>query len=35
MKGTIARAIVDFSPHMAAYLPCRIALVEKVDGLWI
>jgi uncharacterized protein (DUF302 family) len=31
----IARAMVDFSPHMAAYLPCRIALLEKEDGLWI
>jgi uncharacterized protein (DUF302 family) len=30
-----ARAMVDFSPHMAAYLPCRIAVVEKKDGLWI
>ncbi|HYD61604.1 MAG TPA: DUF302 domain-containing protein [Noviherbaspirillum sp.] len=30
-----ARAMVDFSPHMAAYLPCRIAVVEKEDGLWI
>lgn len=32
---TVARAMVDFSPHMAAYLPCRIALVEKEDGLWM
>jgi uncharacterized protein (DUF302 family) len=32
---TIARAMVDFSPHMAAYLPCRIAVLEKEDGLWI
>ncbi|RJF91780.1 DUF302 domain-containing protein [Noviherbaspirillum saxi] len=30
-----ARAMVDFSPHMAAYLPCRIAVVEKEDGLWL
>lgn len=30
-----ARAMIDFSPHMAAYLPCRIAVVEKEDGLWI
>lgn len=30
-----ARAMVDFSPHMAAYLPCRIAVVEKDDGYWI
>jgi uncharacterized protein (DUF302 family)/uncharacterized protein YceK len=32
---TTARAMVDFSPAMAAYLPCRIAVVEKEDGLWI
>lgn len=32
---TVARAMIDFSPHMAAYLPCRIALVEKEDGLWL
>lgn len=32
---TIARAMVDFSPHMAAYLPCRISLLEKEDGLWL
>lgn len=31
----IARKIVDFSPHMAAYLPCRITLLEKEDGLWL
>lgn len=30
-----ARKMVDFSPHMAAYLPCRITLVEKDDGLWM
>jgi uncharacterized protein (DUF302 family) len=30
-----ARKMVDFSPHMAAYLPCRITLVEKEDGLWL
>jgi uncharacterized protein (DUF302 family) len=27
--------MVDFSPHMAAYLPCRISIVEKEDGLWL
>ena len=32
---TTARRMVDFSPHMAAYLPCRISLVEKDDGLWM
>lgn len=30
-----ARIMVDFSPHMAAYLPCRITVVEKEDGLWL
>lgn len=30
-----ARMMVDFSPHMAAYLPCRLTVVEKEDGLWI
>lgn len=30
-----ARAIVDFSPAMAAFLPCRFAVVEQQDGLWI
>jgi uncharacterized protein (DUF302 family) len=27
--------MVDFSPHMAAYLPCRVTVVEKEDGLWL
>lgn len=31
----VARAMVDFNPVMAAFLPCRIALVEKADGLWL
>ncbi|RJG07879.1 DUF302 domain-containing protein [Noviherbaspirillum cavernae] len=31
----VARAMVEFSPHMAAYLPCRITVLEKEDGLWI
>lgn len=30
-----ARLMVDFSPHMAAYLPCRITVVERDDGLWM
>ena len=30
-----AREMVDFSPHMAAYLPCRVSVVEKEDGLWL
>jgi uncharacterized protein (DUF302 family) len=30
-----ARKMVDFSPHMAAYLPCRVSVVEQADGLWM
>jgi uncharacterized protein (DUF302 family) len=30
-----ARKMVDFSPHMAAYLPCRISVAEREDGLWM
>lgn len=30
-----ARQMIDFSPHMAAFLPCRISVVEQDDGLWI
>jgi len=30
-----ARAIVDFNPAMAAFLPCRIAVVEQDDGFWL
>lgn len=30
-----ARMMVDFSPHMGAFLPCRLTVVEKEDGLWI
>lgn len=32
---TTARMMVDFSPAMAAFLPCRIVIVEKEDGLWL
>ena len=32
---TTARTMVDFSPNMAAYLPCRLTVVERDDGLWI
>ena len=32
---TTARKMVDFSPHMSAYLPCRVTVVEKEDGLWL
>lgn len=30
-----AKKMVDFSPAMAAYLPCRVTLVEQADGLWL
>lgn len=30
-----ARQMVDFSPSMAAFLPCRVSVVEQDDGLWI
>lgn len=30
-----ARLMVDFSPAMAAFLPCRVTVVEQSDGLWI
>ena len=30
-----ARLMVDFSPAMAAFLPCRITVVEQADGLGI
>jgi uncharacterized protein (DUF302 family) len=30
-----ARKMVDFSPNMAAFLPCRITVVEREDGLWL
>lgn len=30
-----ARKMVDFAPNMAAYLPCRVVVVEKADGMWI
>ncbi len=30
-----ARMMVDFSPAMAAFLPCRIVVAEKEDGLWL
>jgi uncharacterized protein (DUF302 family) len=32
---TIAQRMVTFSPHMSAYLPCRITVLEKEDGLWM
>jgi uncharacterized protein (DUF302 family) len=30
-----AKLMVEFSPHMGAYLPCRLTVVERDDGLWI
>lgn len=30
-----ARMMVDFRPALAAFMPCRIAVVEQTDGLWI
>lgn len=30
-----ARQMVSFSPSMAAFLPCRISVVEQDDGYWI
>lgn len=30
-----ALEIVNFSPAMAAYFPCRVVLLEKDDGLWL
>ncbi|MEY4906720.1 MAG: hypothetical protein RL260_438 [Pseudomonadota bacterium] len=30
-----ARQMLDFSPAMAAYLPCRITVMERNDGLWL
>ncbi len=30
-----ARKMIDFSPAMAGFLPCRVSIVEKEDGLHI
>ncbi|TCS97493.1 uncharacterized protein (DUF302 family) [Tepidimonas ignava] len=32
---TIARRMADFSPAMSAYMPCRVSLVERPDGLYL
>lgn len=32
---TIALRMLEFSPAMAAYLPCRVTLMEREDGLWL
>lgn len=32
---SVAKQFIYFSPHMAAFMPCRIALVENEDGLWL
>jgi uncharacterized protein (DUF302 family) len=30
-----ARRMLDFSPAMAAYLPCRVTVMERDGGLWL
>lgn len=30
-----ARKMIDFAPNMGAYLPCRVTIVEKADGLYL
>jgi uncharacterized protein (DUF302 family) len=30
-----ARRMLDFSPAMAAYLPCRVTVMAREDGLWL
>lgn len=30
-----ARRMLDFSPNMAAFLPCRVTVMERGDGLWL
>ncbi len=30
-----ARKMVDFSPAASAFLPCRIVVLERPDGLWL
>ncbi len=32
---TIAQHMASFSPAMSAYMPCRVSLVERPDGLWL
>ena len=32
---TVALRMLEFSPAMAAYLPCRVTLMEREDGLWL
>lgn len=32
---SMAKQFIHSSPHMAAFMPCRIALVENEDGLWL
>ena len=27
--------MLDFSPSMAAFLPCRVTVMEREDGLWL
>lgn len=30
-----ARKMIDFSPAMGGFLPCRVNIIEESDGLWI
>jgi uncharacterized protein (DUF302 family) len=30
-----ARRMLDFSPNMAAFLPCRVTVMERDGGLWL
>jgi uncharacterized protein (DUF302 family) len=30
-----ARKMIDFSPAMGGFLPCRVNIIEKADGLYI
>jgi len=30
-----AQLMIEFSAHMAAFLPCRVSVVERDDGLWM
>ncbi len=32
---SIAQNMANFSPAMSAYMPCRVSLVERPDGLWL
>jgi uncharacterized protein (DUF302 family) len=32
---SIAQNMAAFSPAMSAYMPCRVSMVERPDGLWL